>query len=557
MGGRPLDTARALVVEALHRMGPEDTFQVIGFDSAAEMMSPTPLPNTHENIVAAEKWLGVLRGSGGTEMMRGITTALSPASDPKRLRMVVFCTDGFIGNEAQIIQYIDEHRNGARVFGFGIGSSVNRYLIDGVARAGRGAADVVGYTESIDEAVTRLYKRLDRPLLTDLSLSFDGITASELQPERLPDLFAGQPLVVVGKYAGAGPATVTLTGLLGSKPYQRKLKVELARPNADEKPVLGTLWARRHIEELSFRTPYQPRPEDVEAITQLGLRFHLITAYTSFVAVERELLADANLPLTQVLVPNEMPEGSFNTPVASNVEALPSRVKPGDPEIRVRAPATARRVEVSLPFEQGARRALFDPTSGEFVLRFLVPPAWPDGSYEAKVAILHEDGHTEAQGVPIRVDTTPAAVAVLSQPDRVMPGQKLGLSLKPALPLGKVVELAGKDSPGGLGNALKGAMEVREILVRAPWGEISRARMQGALGAYDAELTVPATWPAGPVTLEVVASDAAGNISRRSLDVEVGGEQSPMAAASLGLASAALLLAAALWRRAMAPAPRR
>ncbi|HLL55149.1 MAG TPA: hypothetical protein VK447_16455, partial [Myxococcaceae bacterium] len=524
---------------------------------AAETMSPRPLSNTAENVAAAERWLGSLQGSGGTEMMRGIMTALSAPEDPKRLRMVVFLTDGFIGNEAQIIQYIDQSRSGARVFGFGIGSSVNRYLIEGMSKAGRGTSDVVGFHENMDEAVSRLYKKLDRPLLTDLSLSFDGITVSELLPERLPDLFAGQPLVVVGKYAGSGPASVTVNGKLGGRAYQRKLNLELSRSTADEKPVLGTLWARRRIEDLSFRTPYQPNPADVDAITDLGLRFHLITAYTSFVAVEKELLADAKLPLTTVLVPNEMPEGSFGTPAGTSVEALPSRVKPGDPEIRVRAPETARKVEVSLPFDFLTRTANFDPATGDFVLRFLVPPAWPDGSYEAKVAVHHQDGHTEHQRVPIRVDTSAAAVAVLSAPDRVSPGQKLPLSLKPALPLGKVAELASKDSPGGLGNALKGAMEVKEILVRAPWGEISRARMQGAIGAYATELTVPTTWPEGRVQLEIVASDAAGNISRRHLDVEVGAPHAPLSAAYLGLASVALLGAWAVRRRLLVPSANR
>src|SRR5258706_13009199 len=118
-----------------------------------------------------------------------ISVLLPPSDAPRRLRMVVFCTDGFIGNETEIIDYIDKGRGEARVFGFGIGSSVNRYLIEGVARAGRGAAEFVGERESSEQAVARLYKRLDRPLLTDLVLGYDGLAPTESEPAKLPDLF--------------------------------------------------------------------------------------------------------------------------------------------------------------------------------------------------------------------------------------------------------------------------------------------------------------------------------------------------------------------------------
>src|SRR5262249_28492097 len=152
-----------------------------------------------ENVAAAERWLLGLVGGGGTEMLSGFRAALTPPADPRRLRMVVFLTDGFIGNEAQVIGDVEHSRGTARVFGFGIGSSVNRYLIAGVARAGRGTTEyVVGSDEPPDAAAARLYHRIDRPILTDLAVDFEGAAVSELLPERMPDLFAGQPLVVVG-----------------------------------------------------------------------------------------------------------------------------------------------------------------------------------------------------------------------------------------------------------------------------------------------------------------------------------------------------------------------
>src|SRR5262249_6499556 len=153
-------------------------------------------------------------------------------------------------NEAQVIGDVEHSRGTARVFGFGIGSSVNRYLIEGVARAGRGTTEyVVGSDEPPDAAAARLYHRIDRPILTDLAVDFEGAAVSELLPERMPDLFAGQPLVVVGRLKGSVPssAQVLVRGRLGDAPYTRRIPfvVNAAPTGAAQGPVVGTLWARR------------------------------------------------------------------------------------------------------------------------------------------------------------------------------------------------------------------------------------------------------------------------------------------------------------------------
>ena len=520
MSGKPIAAAKALVVRALRAMGPDDTFQIIAFDGSTTAMTDRPVPATPRTIAEAEEWLASLQGGGGTEMLPGILATLTPAADPRRLRMVVFCTDGFIGNERQIVEAVDQRRGEARVFGFGIGSSVNRYLIEGVARAGRGAAEIVSLTESPEEAVTRLFKRLDRPLLTDLSVRFDGGDVRDLEPERLPDLFAGQPLVVVGRSGAKAPTHVVLSGKLGGSPWQRRLPVSVRSSGAaPEAAVAGTLWARRRIDGLTDVPPpgVDPRAA-VEEVVRLGMRFKLVTPYTSFVAVERELLADPGLPLQQIAIPSELPEGVAYEGIfgpATEVKVTPARVKPGDPEIRVSAPPAVRSVRVALPFEPAPRDALRDPARGDWVLRFLVPSGLPDGSYTARVELIHQDGHVEERSAKISVDTTPAAVAVLdASPFR--PGERFWIAMKPALPLGRAA--AAMASPSSAGDALKAAMEVKEILVRAPWGELARAHMEGPIGTWQADLLVPAGWT-GPARLEIVASDAAGNVSRRHLDL--------------------------------------
>jgi Ca-activated chloride channel homolog len=457
-------------------------------------------------------------------MLSGIRAALDQPYDPKRLRMVVFCTDGFIGNEKEIIDYIGTMRGQSRVFGFGIGSSVNRYLVEGVARAGRGAAEIVRQGEPANEAVARLYKRLDRPVLTDVSLRFSGVDVTALEPERMPDLFAGQPLVVVGKYRGHGPASVEISGKLGTKPYRRTIPVTLASQPGDA--VLGTLWARRRIETLTDATENGAGADQKTQIVDLALKFKLITAYTSFVAVEKQLKLDTRTPLAEMLVPNELPEGVsykgiFAEEVAqANAEVTPARVKPGDPEIRVQAPPRAR-VHVALPWTKRPVRAVWDAPAGEHVARFLVPAGWPDGSWTARVIIDHPAGAREERTVELHVDTRAAAVAVVSAPATVRPGEAMLLAFKPALPLEAVADALSTPMPGGAGAALKSAMDVKEILVRAPWGEVARAKMDGPLGIYRATLHVPRLQARGDAELEVVACDTAGNVSRRPLVVAV------------------------------------
>jgi Ca-activated chloride channel homolog len=567
MSGPPLDRATALVSRALDALAPADTFQLVAFDGAAQAMTPAPVLGTPEHVADAKAWLARLSGGGGTEMLEGIRAALTPPEDPRRLRMVVFCTDGFIGNEAEIIDAVEALRGSARVFGFGIGSSVNRYLVEGVARAGRGAAEVVALDEAPDDAVDRLFRRLDRPVLTDLEVAFEGAQVTDLLPARLPDLFAGQPLVVAARVAGGAPTHARLRGRLGEQPWAARLAIRAgpADPGLAQ-PVAGTLWARRRIDALLSAQGSAPAPEAVEEIVALALRFKLVTAYTSCVAVEHEVRLDPSLPLARALVPNELPAGvSYEGALGRGTEiaVLPARVKPGDPELRVAAPPGTVAVRVALPFEARAREAIPDPDRGDWVLRFLVPPAWPDGSWDARVTIVHASGAEEERVAPIRVDTTPAAIAVLSAPERAAPGEIVRLLLKPALPLERTPALLGRH--GGLGHALKGAMEVKEVLVRAPWGETVRARMEGPLGAWVAILRVPGDAAEGAAELELAASDAAGNVSRRRLAVAIAAGpagpaslQAGVVGVALGAVTALVLavaLVAAVRRRRRGPRP--
>ncbi|HET9597735.1 MAG TPA: VIT and VWA domain-containing protein, partial [Anaeromyxobacteraceae bacterium] len=510
MMGRPIGIAKTVIARALRALGPDDTFQIIAFDGSTQAMTAAPLPGNAATVAQADAWLAGLRG-GGTEMLPGIRAALRASSDPSRLRLVVFLTDGFIGNEPEVIEAVARGRGATRVFGFGIGSSVNRYLIEGVARAGRGAAEIVGPRDDADAAVARMFSRLDRPVLTDLEIAFEGGRVEDLTPAQLPDLFAGQPLTVAGRLRGPTPSAVVLRGRLGGAAWSRRIPIASAVTGPGAGPVAGTLWARRSVEEILHRRPTSPTPAEVEAATMLGLRFHLVTPYTSFVAVERELLADPRLALASAVAPNLLPEGVSAEGIfgPATIQVLPKRVKPGDPELWVAAAPSARWVSVKLPFEESPRAAVKDGKG--WALRFLVPPTVKDGTYQAEVTILHADGREELRTADIRVDTSAAAVAVLSAPSSVEAGGRIELRMKAALPLGRIPALARR--PGGLASALKSEMELKDVLVRAPWGEVATARQEGGLGVWTATLDVPADAAPGPATLEIAASDGAGNVT--------------------------------------------
>ena len=255
-----------------------------------------------------------------------------------RHRYVVFLTDGYVGNERQIFGSAErlvaaQARAGrkARVFGMGIGSSVNRHLIDGLARAGAGTAMYVGVDENPDRAVDRFYRGIDHPVLTDVTIDWGDLAVESVEPAVLPDLLATAPLVVMAKYSAPGSGTVTIRGKLDGKDLALPVRVELPAPpgkvgqwteqvDPRKASALPSLWARARIETLSRRLWQGHDSEAVEQITELGLAYRLVTAYTSFVAVDRSRVVGNGDPAT-VVQPVEAPAG-VDPSMAAPAQAL-------------------------------------------------------------------------------------------------------------------------------------------------------------------------------------------------------------------------------------------
>ncbi len=282
MSGRPIAQAKDAVLAALDLLQPADTFQIIRFSEQASQLGAQPLPATKANIAMARSYLRQLHSGGGTMMVEGIKAALDFPHDPERLRFVSFLTDGYIGNEKEIIREVHNRIGHARIFSFGVGSSVNRYLMERMAREGRGAVAYLGLEDSGSDIMAAFFARISQPAMTDLSIDWGHMQVTSVYPSRLSDLFVGRPLFVTGKFSGT-PSAILVSGLEGDATRQF-----LIDPSSGANPNLSKLWARLRIADLSDRQARQSDPYRrlERAIRDTALEYQLVSAYTAFVAVD-------------------------------------------------------------------------------------------------------------------------------------------------------------------------------------------------------------------------------------------------------------------------------
>ena len=312
MSGFPIEKAKESMKMALDNLYPNDTFNLITFAGDTSVLFEKPVPPTKANLEKAQEFLASRQGGGGTEMMKAIKAALEPSDSQEHLRIVCFMTDGYIGNEGEILSEIQKHQN-ARIFSFGIGSSVNRFLLDKMSQEGRGEVEYVSLKDDGSKAAKKFYERIRNPLLTDVSIDWNGLSATDVYPKRQSDLFSAKPLVIHGRYTKAGSGTIKLKGKFAGRETIREIPVVFSG-TAKENDVLSTLWARTRIDDLmsndynSVAQNGKTKPEIEQTITQLGLEYRLMTQFTSFVAVEEKIVNKGGKPV-RIDVPVELPEG--------------------------------------------------------------------------------------------------------------------------------------------------------------------------------------------------------------------------------------------------------
>jgi len=320
MNGKPIQLSKRAAEKVLDTLGPQDTFNILSFNRQAEAYSPQPVAATEHNVRAGARHIRGLRASGGTEMMTGVRAALEVQPSEEVQRIVVFFTDGYIGNETAIIGAIQQMLGPARLHAFGVGGSVNRYLLDRMAIAGRGTVQYVLLNDKPEAVAERFAERLAKPVLTDVTVKFQGATVRDLVPDYIPDVLDGKPVLAFGRYDRGGKATVEVVGRIGAKASAATMDIELASPSEDRSP-LPSIWARQQIKQLEMDR--STRGANVSAIDErilaMALEYSLLTRLTAFVCVDETPAQLAGGPAKFVPVRTAMAKDvSYANTVANN-----------------------------------------------------------------------------------------------------------------------------------------------------------------------------------------------------------------------------------------------
>jgi Ca-activated chloride channel family protein len=321
MHGFPLDVAKQLMHDLLGTLRPIDTFNVLLFSGSNRTLAPASLPATAENVQTAIDLLEHYEGSGSTELVPALKAAFALPQNENTARTISVITDGYVTVETEAFDLVRQNLNHASLFAFGIGSSVNTYLMEGLARAGQGEPFILTDAAQGNAVASRFREMIAMPVLTRVKVNFDGFETYDVEPVSIPDVLAQRPVIVFGKWRGARAGHVTLRGLTGGEPYTQTLDLAHATtlPTND---ALSHLWARARIAELGDDVNLQHDDARVTQITDLGLRYSLLTKYTSFVAVD-EVVRRTAPEVKTVKQPLPLPAGVPEEAVGQNISTSP------------------------------------------------------------------------------------------------------------------------------------------------------------------------------------------------------------------------------------------
>ncbi len=321
MHGFPLDTAKSLMRHLLGGLRSSDRFNVLLFAGGSRLMAERSVAVNPENLASATRLIDDQAGGGGTELVPALRRALELPAYEGCSRSIVVITDGYVNVENDAFRLIRNNLHQANVFAFGIGSEINRWLIESLARAGLGEPFAVTRPSEAAAVSARFGEYVRSPVLTRVELEFAGFDAYDMEPIRVPDLLAERPVTVFGKWRGDAAGVIRMTGLAADRPYESTLAVDRFKTDASL-PALRNLWARHRIAQLGDDYTLQPTDSFREAITDLGLRYALLTPFTSFVAVD-EVVRRKDGEVQQVKQPLPLPEGVADTAVGEYVPTTP------------------------------------------------------------------------------------------------------------------------------------------------------------------------------------------------------------------------------------------
>ncbi|MEC4986159.1 MAG: VIT domain-containing protein [Oscillatoria sp. PMC 1076.18] len=323
--GDPLIKCQELMRRFINGLNPDDTFSIIDFSNTTQQLSAAPLPNTPENRAFAIHYINQLQANGGTYMLNGIRAALNfPAQSPGRLRSIVLLTDGYIGNENQILAEVQQElKPGNRLYSFGAGSSVNRFLLNRIAEIGRGTASIIRQDEPTQEVAEKFFRQINNPVLTNIQLGWESEGEKPLiYPSVPPDLFAEQPLVLCGRKQDGIAGKLRVRGIAaGGQRYQKTFDLKFEENSGN--PAVAQLWGRSRIKALMNQMFGGDRKAGVEAVTETALTYQLLSQYTAFVAVSDDVRVEPGNDYISADVPVEMPEGVSYQGVYGGAAAAP------------------------------------------------------------------------------------------------------------------------------------------------------------------------------------------------------------------------------------------
>ena len=320
MHGFPLDTAKGVLRELIGGLRPGDTFNVLLFSGSNSFLNPTSVPATKANIEQAIQTIDKQGGGGSTELIPALKRVYAQPKNADVSRTVVVVTDGYVTVEREAFELVRNNLSSANVFSFGIGSSVNRHLMEGLARAGMGEPFIITKPSEAAEQAARFRKMIDSPVLTNVKVRFEGLDVYDVEPRQLPDLLAQRPLIVFGKWRGEAKGKLVVEGNTASGPLQSSLSISAASTDTG---ALRHLWARHRIAVLSDQEALEGGSAAKEAITNLGLKYSLLTQYTSFLAVDQVVRNKAPADSTSLNQPSPLPQGVENSALGAEVPSTP------------------------------------------------------------------------------------------------------------------------------------------------------------------------------------------------------------------------------------------
>ncbi len=311
MNGFPLDVSKKLLKDLIGGLKQDDMFNILLFAGSSRLYSEKSVEASRENINNAISFLENQRGGGGTELLPALKRGMSLSATEGVSRSFIISTDGYVTVEKEAFEYINKNLGNANFFPFGIGSSVNRHLIEGMAHVGRGEAFIVSNVAEAGPIAEKFRKYISRPVLTNIELQIKDFDTYDVEPSSIPDVFAERPVIVYGKWKGKAEGSIILTGYTGNERYSKTLNVpdyKAAKSNS----AIKYLWAREKIRLLDdFIQVSYSHEELKEEVTALGLKYNLLTSYTSFLALDSEI-RNANTISTTVRQPLPLPQGVSN-----------------------------------------------------------------------------------------------------------------------------------------------------------------------------------------------------------------------------------------------------